>query len=66
MPYFRRAEDNTRGASAYHGAGGPLTVSDLKHRSALTRAWLVSARDCGLGETEDFNGPQQDGSSSTR
>jgi choline dehydrogenase len=62
MPYFRRAEDNTRGASAYHGAGGPLTVSDLKHRSALTRAWLVSARDCGLGENEDFNGPQQDGS----
>src|SRR5207249_6025776 len=46
----------------YHGVGGPLTVSDLKHRSALTRAWLVSARDCGLGENEDFNGPQQDGS----
>ena len=62
MPYFRRAEDNTRGASAYHGVGGPLTVSDLKHRSALTRAWLVSARDCGLGENEDFNGQQQDGS----
>src|SRR5262249_1641305 len=49
MPYFRRAEDNTRGASAYHGEGGPLTVSDLKHRSALTKAWLASARACGLG-----------------
>jgi choline dehydrogenase len=61
MPYFRRAEDNTRGASAYHGEGGPLTVSDLKYRSALTRAWAASARACGLGENEDFNGPQQDG-----
>jgi choline dehydrogenase len=62
MPYFRRAEDNTRGASAYHGEGGPLTVSDLKYRSALTRAWVASARACGLGENDDFNGPQQDGS----
>ena len=28
LPYFRRAEDNSRGASAYHGAGGPLRVQD--------------------------------------
>jgi choline dehydrogenase-like flavoprotein len=62
MPYFRRAEDNTRGASAYHGSGGPLTVSDLRYRSALTRAWVGSARECGLAENGDFNGPQQDGS----
>jgi choline dehydrogenase len=62
MPYFLRAEDNTRGPSAYHGEGGPLTVSDLKYRSALTKAWVAAARACGLGENEDFNGPQQDGS----
>ena len=24
MPYFRRAEDNSRGAGPYHGTGGPL------------------------------------------
>jgi len=62
MPYFRRAEDNTRGASAYHGEGGPLTVSDLKYRSPLTKAWVASARACGVLENDDFNGPQQDGS----
>ena len=28
MPYFLRAEANSRGASAYHGAEGPLSVSD--------------------------------------
>jgi len=27
-PYFKRAEDNEWGESAYHGAGGPLAVSD--------------------------------------
>ena len=25
LPYFRRAEDNERGESYYHGVGGPLT-----------------------------------------
>ena len=24
LPYFKRAEDNERGADEYHGAGGPL------------------------------------------
>ena len=28
LPYFRKAEDNVRGASEFHGAGGPLKVSD--------------------------------------
>jgi choline dehydrogenase-like flavoprotein len=62
MPYFRRAEDNSRGASAYHGAGGPLSVSDLKYRSPLTKAFTAAARECGLPANDDFNGPQQDGS----
>src|SRR6476646_6362954 len=28
LPYFRKAEDQERGADATHGAGGPLRVSD--------------------------------------
>jgi choline dehydrogenase len=28
LPYFKRAEDNVRGANDYHGVGGPLRVSD--------------------------------------
>jgi choline dehydrogenase len=62
LPYFRRAEDNTRGASLYHGAGGPLSVSDLKYKSALTRAFVAATRECGVPQNDDFNGPQQDGS----
>jgi choline dehydrogenase len=61
MPYFRRAERNSRGASAYHGGDGPLAVSDLAYKSDLTRAFVSSARECGLAANDDFNGPQQDG-----
>ena len=61
LPYFRRAEDNSRGASAYHGAGGPLRVQDASHKSPLTRAFVEAAGACGLAANDDFNGPAQDG-----
>lgn len=61
LPYFLRAENNSRGASAYHGASGPLNVSDPKHRSPLTAAFVAAARRCGLPANDDFNGPRQDG-----
>jgi choline dehydrogenase len=61
MPYFRRAEDNSRGASAYHGAGGPLHVQDLRYKSALTKAFVAAAREAGLPGNDDFNGEKQDG-----
>jgi choline dehydrogenase len=62
MPYFRRAECNSRGADAYHGGIGPLAVSDLAYHSPLTKAFVAAARECGLAANDDFNGPQQDGS----
>ncbi len=61
LPYFLRAEDNSRGASAYHGVGGPLSVEDLRHKSALTRAFVDAAKGFGLASTSDFNGARQDG-----
>jgi choline dehydrogenase len=61
MPYFRRAEDNSRGASAYHGIGGPLRVSDLRYKSAACEAFIAAAREQGAAANEDFNGPRQDG-----
>jgi len=61
MPYFRRAEDNSRGASPYHGAGGPLAVTDLRYKSQASRAFIASARDQGALANDDFNGPRQDG-----
>jgi choline dehydrogenase len=61
FPYFLRAEGNARGASAYHGDSGPLTVSDLRHKSPLTSDFVAAARAYGLPANDDFNGPQQDG-----
>jgi choline dehydrogenase len=61
VPYFLRAEDNSRGSSAYHGIAGPLNVQDLKHKSPLTRAFVAASRECGLPGNEDFNGQAQDG-----
>ena len=61
MPYFRRSEDNSRGASAYHGAGGPLAVTDLRYKSQACEAFIAAAREQGATANEDFNGPRQDG-----
>jgi choline dehydrogenase len=61
LPYFLRAEDNVRGASEHHGAGGPLRVSDSLTRTGLSQAFLDAAAAHGLPANEDFNGPQQDG-----
>jgi choline dehydrogenase len=61
MPYFRRAEDNSRGASAYHGTGGPLSVSDLRYKSPACEAFIRAAQEQGAKANDDFNGPRQDG-----
>jgi choline dehydrogenase len=61
MPYFRRSEDNSRGASAYHGTGGPLSVTDPRYKSAACAAFIAAAQEQGAVANDDFNGPRQDG-----
>jgi choline dehydrogenase len=61
LPYFRRAEDQQRGESEYHGVGGPLRVEDLRYKHRLTRAWIEAAKTYGLPANNDFNGAEQDG-----
>ena len=61
LPYFTRSEDNTRGADAFHGAGGPLTVADQRSPSPLTLDYLAAAQKSGLVANDDFNGAVQDG-----
>jgi len=61
LPYFCRAEDQGRGASTYHGIGGPLRVEDVGYTHPLSRAWVESAVKAGLPPNEDFNGPVQGG-----
>src|SRR4051794_23961112 len=61
LPYFKRAEDNERGASDYHGAGGPLAVSEGRHPNPMMDAVVEAGIQAGLGANDDFNGPTQDG-----
>lgn len=61
MPYFLRAEHNERGASAHHGAGGPLNVADLRSPSILSRAFIDAGEQAGLPRNDDFNGAEQQG-----
>src|ERR1700745_509800 len=47
LPYFLRAEDNERGPSEYHGAGGPLTVSEGRSLNPMTQAFVDAAAQAG-------------------
>jgi len=61
LPYFLRAEDQTRGASDFHATGGPLRVEDQRDPRLLSRAFVDAAVEAGLPRNDDFNGPGQDG-----
>jgi choline dehydrogenase len=61
LPYFKKAEDQQRGADKYHGAGGPLPVSDWRHADPLSEAFVVAAAETGIPTNPDFNGASQEG-----
>ena len=61
LPYFRRAENQERGEDDYHGAGGPLDISDLRARHELHDAFIAAAQEAGFKANPDFNGAEQEG-----
>jgi choline dehydrogenase len=61
LPYFKKSENQARGASAYHGVGGPLNVMDLRYVNTLTRTFLSAAGELGIPPNPDFNAENQDG-----
>ncbi|MFC9594035.1 GMC family oxidoreductase [Streptomyces sp. NPDC056944] len=61
LPYFKRAEDNERGADDHHGVGGPLTVSDGRSGHPLASAFVRAAEQAGHKANDDFNGETQFG-----
>ena len=61
LPYFKRAENNERGADDWHGAGGPLNVKDLDSPSRYDQVFVDAAKQAGWRENHDFNGPEQEG-----
>jgi choline dehydrogenase len=61
LPYFRRSEDQERGADELHGAGGPLAVTDVRDPHPLCEAFIEAAVEAGYPRNDDFNGPTQEG-----
>jgi choline dehydrogenase len=61
LPYFRRAEDQERGADDLHGSGGPLAVSDVSEPHPLCEAFIEASQQAGFPRNDDFNGPTQEG-----
>lgn len=61
LPYFRRSENQQRGADDLHGAGGPLNVSDVSEPHPLCEAFIEASEQAGFPRNNDFNGPDQEG-----
>ena len=61
LPYFRKSEANSRGASADHGADGPMGISDPLLRSPTVEAYIEAAQRCGVPRTRDHNAPPFEG-----
>jgi choline dehydrogenase len=61
LPYFKKAEDQTRGVDDFHGVGGPLPVSDWRHADPLSAAFVDAAAEVGFPKNSDFNGATQEG-----
>jgi choline dehydrogenase-like flavoprotein len=61
LPYFMLSEDQENGPSEFHGAGGPLSVQNLRQNNPLSQVFLDAAAQAGHPRTDDFNGPRQRG-----
>ncbi len=61
LPYFKRSENNVRGASEFHGVGGPLEVAEQRSPRPVNRRLLGASTEFGIPRIADYNGPEQDG-----
>jgi choline dehydrogenase len=61
LPYFKRAEGNAHGESAYHGGCGPLRVTPTPTTNPLAQAWVRAGQEAGYLYNEDHNGAATEG-----
>ena len=61
LPYFKRSECNERGADEFHGSEGMLSVANQRAPRDITRSFIDAAAEYQYRETDDFNGPEQEG-----
>ena len=61
LPFFKKAENQERGADEFHGTGGPLRVSNQPRNTELGDAVLDACEQAGIPRNPDFNGAVQEG-----
>lgn len=61
LPYFKRAEDQERGGDEFHGAGGPLGVSNMRIQREICDRFIDAAAEVGIPRRDDFNGADMEG-----
>jgi len=55
LPIFRHSEDQVRGADEFHGAGGPLAVTEQRIQLPILDVFARAAEEAGIPRTPDFN-----------
>ena len=61
LPYFKKAETNTRGASEWHGDTGPVTVKPSRLDLPICDAFLAAAGEAGFPVVDDLNADVAEG-----
>lgn len=62
LPYFLKSEDNYRGKSLLHGAGGEWRVERQRLSWPILDAFRDAAEELGIPKTDDFNTGDNEGS----
>ncbi len=63
LPFFKKSEDQQRGAIPTHGTGGPLGVSDFPEHHPVSKALIDACVEAGIAYKDDLNDGDQEGSS---
>lgn len=63
LPYFKKSQDQQRGACDMHGTGGPLAVQDFPEMHEVSRALLKACEEAGIRAKADLNDGDHEGCS---
>ncbi len=61
LPYFKKSEDQVRGADAEHGVGGEWRVEEMRLSWEILDAFREAAAETGIPKTDDFNRGDNEG-----
>jgi len=61
LPYFKRMERWEKGANAWRGGDGPLSVQFCRYDDPLNDAFIAAASEAGHPTTNDYNAEQPEG-----